>query len=211
MKKKTAQKPKPHKKTRLSILRITVVGIILVTLGMFSWHNLVSPKDRHCSTQKEISSVPPETINTEFEYFQRGDYYFEQGDCTRALANYTYSIGLKPTAEAYNNRAYTYMRLQDYIHALSDLDMAIKLRPNYSTALANRGDIHLFYYAKDLRRAIADYDQAIKAQQPITNTICGHRAIAIAKLTKPFGWNIFTYLSLRAKPKNFGCTIPTPL
>lgn len=211
MKKNTSQKSHPHKKTRLSYPKMLIGVLLLFLLGTFVWHTRLSPKDTYCSTQKEISSIPPETIKTAFEYFQLGDYYFDHGDCTRALANYTYSIDMEPTAEAYNNRAYTYMRLQDYIHALSDLDMAIKLRPNYSTALANRGDIHLFYYAKDLHRAITDYDNAIRAQQPITNTICGHRAMAIAKFTSSWGWNFFSHLSLITKPKDFGCTIPTPL
>ncbi len=210
MKKHTVHRSHTPKKSYHRAFRIIVSILLLLTIGAVSLHTYISSKDTYCITQKKITSVPPETIKTAFEYFQLGDYYFEHGDCTRALANYTYSIANKPTAEAYNNRAYTYMRLQDYIHALSDLDMAIVLRPNYATALANRGDIHLFYYAKDLRRALTDYDRAINTKQPIANSICGHRAIVIYKLSKPWGWNPFTYLYLRLQPIEFGCTIPSP-
>lgn len=211
MKKQAARNVRSDKKGRFPKRGYVIGGILLVLLGIFGGHTLTSPKDTYCTTQKEITSIPPETVKTAFEYFQLGDYYFDHGDCTRALANYSYSIDIKPTAEAYNNRAYTYMRLQDYIRALSDLDMAIMLRPNYSTALANRADIHLFYYAKDLHRAITDYNLAIDAQGPMTNNICGHRAMAIAKLKGSWGWNIFSYLSLRTKPKSFGCTMPSPI
>ena len=204
MKNKTAH----SNKNNLRTLSFVTLGVLFVLVYAVGWYIYIGPKDTYCMTQKEVTSLPPEKIKTAFEYFQLADYYFEQGDCTRALANYTYSIDIKPTAEAYNNRAYTYMRLQDYIHALSDLDMAISLRPTYSTALANRGDIHLFYYAKNLRRAIEDYDKAISANEPIKNSICGHRAMAITKYNQ--SWNIFSYLHLKAQPKNFGCAMPTP-
>jgi tetratricopeptide (TPR) repeat protein len=57
------------------------------------------------------------------------------------------------TAEAYNNRAYTYMTIRDYADALPDLDQATALRPTYVNALMNRGDIYNFYYQIDRARA----------------------------------------------------------
>ena len=208
MKKKTA-----HKQKRTSFRSPLITGICVVialALACMAFRHIFIPQDSYCTIQKQPTSVPPDKIKTAFEYFQLGDYYFDQGDCTRALANYTYSIELKPTAEAYNNRGYTYMRLRDYIHALADLDNAIVLRSNYATAYANRGDIRLFYYGIDPRSAIADYDKVIASQQPLANSICGHRAIAISQLNKPWGWNIFSYLYLRTQPPNFGCLMQIP-
>jgi tetratricopeptide (TPR) repeat protein len=58
-----------------------------------------------------------------------------------------------------NNRGVLYTLKQDYDKAIQDLDLAIKLKPDYARALRNRGDA---YRGKgDRDRAIADYRQAL--------------------------------------------------
>ena len=98
-----------------------------------------------------------------------------------------------PTAEAYNNRAYTYMTIRDYADALPDLDQAIALRPTYVNALMNRGDIYNFYYQIDRARALADYDRVLALGPEATHgaSICGHRFLAGHN-----GWNLGALLDL---------------
>ena len=49
-----------------------------------------------------------------------------------------------------------------YGKAIADYDEAIRLKPDYASALNNRG---LAYFSKgDLKRAVADYDAAIKIE-----------------------------------------------
>ena len=122
-------------------------------------------------------SKAPTVLNTAADYLARGDYDFDLGNYDQALAAYSRAIELQPDfAEAYNNRAYTYMKLEKYELALPDLDQAIRLRPNYVNALINRGDIHNYYYQINPDLAISDYDQALDlADDAIAE---GHRAMA---------------------------------
>lgn len=127
------------------------------------------------------ASTRPAQLETAEDYLALGDYDFDRQNFDGAVADYTRAIELNPTfAEAYNNRAYTFMRLEDYARALPDLDKAIELRPDYVNALMNRGDIHNYYFEIDRDRAIADYDRvlAIDPGASQTTSVCGHRAIA---------------------------------
>jgi tetratricopeptide (TPR) repeat protein len=121
--------------------------------------------------------------------------------------NYTTALSLNPQyAEAYNNRAYVYMRQQNYGPALQDLDQALRLRPDYIHALMNRADIHNFYFAQDKRKAIADYDK-ILALGDTTGSVCEHRAVAIYGLRGRGGWNAITYLQLMQKTPEQVCAM----
>ena len=127
-------------------------------------------------------TAPPSALNTAADYLALGDYDFDRGDYNRAIADYGRAIERKPDfAEAYNNRAYTYMTIQNYALALPDLDRAIDLRPNYVHALMNRGDIYNYYYQIDRARAISDYDRVLAADPNAAHStsVCGHRAIAL--------------------------------
>ena len=107
-----------------------------------------------------------------------GDAAFERGDYAGAIAKYGRAIERNPaSAEAYNNRAYTYMTVHDYKHALADLDRALQLRPEYINALINRGDIYNYYYRIDRARGIADYDRVLQLD-PGHQLALGHRAMA---------------------------------
>ena len=56
------------------------------------------------------------------DFLAAGDAAFERGDCQLAMQDYRRAIELRPSyAEAYNNLAYTQMRVQDYRDALSQL------------------------------------------------------------------------------------------
>jgi tetratricopeptide (TPR) repeat protein len=129
---------------------------------------------------------------------KRGDEAYDGGNCKQAIEAYTDAIELNPDyAEAYNNRAYTYMRMQNYAPALMDLDQALRIRPDYVHALMNRADIRNYYFERDRRKAIADYDHILrlggKSKEP---SVCGHRAVAIYSLPGHGGWNALSWFKL---------------
>lgn len=125
------------------------------------------------------------------DYFLQGDYDYDTGNCTKAITDYTTSIKLNPNyPQAYNNRAYTYMRLRNYKNALPDLDKAISLNPNYIQSLMNRGDIHN-YYLVDRKSAIADYEKVIALGGTNGTSVCGHLFLA-----QHNGWNLGTLIGL---------------
>jgi tetratricopeptide (TPR) repeat protein len=161
-----------------------------------------------CAPLPGASSKPPATLVTAQDYFEEGDFEFDRGNCDAAITAYSRAIELNPNfAEAYNNRAYTYMVKKDYADALTDLDKAIELRPNYVNALMSRGDIHNYYYNIDYDRAIADYDRVL-AQGPEAyqqTSLCGHRMLAMHH-----GWDATVFLEVLTRGPDSGCTRVTP-
>lgn len=186
--------------------------ILLVILGVFGLFYLAwfsSAFDSHCIMFHIPAVKPPSQLVTASDYLVQGDYDFDRGNCSQALADYSQAIVRdQQYAEAYNNRAYTYMRMRDYALALPDLNTAISLRPAYVNALVNRGDIFNYYYQIDKQKAIADYDRAIATgNMDVNNSVCGHRAVAIYSQPGHKGWNIMTYLPLFLLPRTYGCTM----
>ena len=154
--------------------------------------------DRHCRNVRPPEAVPAQEVKTAEELLKRGDEAFDAGNCVEAVAVYSQVLALNPNyAEAYNNRAYAYMRMQNYAPALRDLDEALRIRPDYPHALMNRGDIRNYYFQQDRKKAIEDYDHILRlggeTKEP---SVCGHRAVAIYNLPGHEGWNVKSWFKL---------------
>src|SRR5215510_12501969 len=175
------------------VLPPIVLVCVLVVIA-FQNHDV----DKHCRTDQRSPATYSDNAKTAEELLKRGDAAFDGGNCQEALAVYTQALVLNPNyAEAYNNRAYTYMRMQNYAPALQDLDQALRIRPDYLHALMNRGDIHNYYFEQDRKKAIDDYDHILRlggqAHEP---SVCGHRAVAIYSLPGHEGWNLKSWVKL---------------
>lgn len=185
-------KKKKSKKPKLNSLGITAcVALILLGLITLGMYKSATQPDMQCYTSHPAASQPPASLKTARDYFMQGDYNYEIGNCRKAIADYTQSITLDPNyPQAYNNRAYTNMRMRNYKDALLDLDKAIQLNPNYIQALMNRGDIHNYYYQIDRKASIADYQKviALGGTQKATN-VCGHLFLA-----RHNGWTLGAYI-----------------
>jgi len=154
----------------------------------------------NCGGNAKLNTTPPAQLVSAADFFTQGDYDYDQGDCEAAIAGYTRALALDPQmAEAYNNRAYTYMAQQNYAAALADLNQAIALRPDYVNALMNRGDIYNYYYDIDYDKAVADYDRvlALKAQN---TSVCGHRLLAQHR-----GWDLGVLVTVVMQGGQAGC------
>ncbi len=84
-------------------------------------------------------------------------------------------------AEAYNNRAAAYGKLNKHERAIEDYDKAIALNPNFAETYNNRGNA----YGKlnKHERAIEDYDKAI-ALNPNYAEAYGNRGIAYSRIRR---------------------------
>lgn len=163
----------------------------------------VTQTDTQCTTTHAPASQPPASLVSAADFLAQGDYEYDRGACNEAIVDYTRAIELEPqSAAAYNDRAYTAMRLQNYSAALEDLNRAIELRPDYANALMNRGDIYNYYYAIDRQRAIADYDRVIALGATAHSSVCGHRMLAYYN-----GWSPRVYVEVLLHGLDFGCTL----
>jgi len=170
-----------------------IICLFIVFLFAFLGYKFIrsiNPPDTQCTTRQLAKSLPPKALLTAKDYFEQGNYDYDTGNCMQAIADYAKSIELNPNyPQTYNNRAYTYMRMQNYKDALADLDIALTLNPNYIQALMNRGDIHNYYYSIDRRSAITDYEKVISLGATNGTSVCGHLFLA-----RHNGWNLGTVL-----------------
>lgn len=181
------------------------IGILGITVSMISVniYKISIKPDQQCTTSHVPTTRKPITLNTATDYLTQGDWEYEKGDCDDAITSYSEAIEMNPEyAEAYNNRAYTYMRMRDYPKALTDLDKAIDIRPRYIHARMNRGDIYNYYFAIDKEKAVIDYNTILSLGIPKRGNICGHRLLA-----KTNGWNLNVFWQLLTKGINAGCII----
>jgi tetratricopeptide (TPR) repeat protein len=177
-----------------------LAAILFVLVSVLLVRTSLTRATRPCLTRRVPGYARPAALVTAEDYFAQGNYDYDSGDCQLAIADYSEAIARNPDyAQAYNNRAYTYMILQDYAMALPDLDRAIQIRPGYVNALMNRGDIHNFYYAIDYEKAIADYDHVISLGA-LHTSVCGHRLLAVNH-----GWNLSALAEVLTRGGGAGC------
>jgi len=101
--------------------------------------------------------------NDPLPYFNRGNYYFDQGDFKKAVIDYT--IAMKKGGYLYKasiNRAISLYQFGHHTKAIEDLSRAIKIRPKSIQALLTRAlnYIHIEKYDNALAdcRAILDIE-----------------------------------------------------
>ncbi len=198
MKSKKPQLASPFFRTR-RVLIVAVLGFVIIAGGYLAYWRM--NQDTYCYRTHATTSKPPEQLKAAFDWFEQGNYDYDTGNCAKAVADYGIAIGMFPRfAQALNNRAYTYMRMQNYEMALPDLDAAIEVRPLYFNAIRNRADLLTFYLKNSTRSGVPDYDKLVELGQTKGTSVCGHRAIAMHHNIVFFAfWNFLT------KPKGSGC------
>lgn len=172
----------------------SIVFVVLSGFIVYGAYSTSTQPDLQCSSSHVTTTKLPLTLKSATDYFQRANYQYDIGNCRGAVADYSKAIALNPNfPQAYNNRAYTNMRLRNYKDALLDLNKTISLDPSYVQALMNRGDIHNYYYQIDRQAAISDYKRVItliidpSARQQLS--VCGHLFLA-----EHDGWTVGAYL-----------------
>lgn len=191
-----------HKKQNKSSFFMMLLVVVL-SLSIFTVYKSQSQPDLQCAEAHTPTSTPPKLLKTAADFFMQGDYDYESGNCKSAIENYSKALNLNPKyAEAFNNRAYTYMRMGNYESAIPDLNQALILRPEYVHALMNRGDIYNYYFDIDRKKALLDYDKVLKMGPSTYNntSLCGHRLLAINN-----GWNLKVIFTLLTQGTKAGC------
>ena len=123
---------KQKKSANLTLLLLLSAFVILgaVYITFINPGRKIIRKDAHCGRAHVPTTIRPTNLKTAADWLTLGDYDYESGNCQQAIEDLNQAITLNPKyAEAYNNRGYVYMRLQNYESALNDLNRAIELRP----------------------------------------------------------------------------------
>jgi tetratricopeptide (TPR) repeat protein len=97
------------------------------------------------------------------EYFQKAFELQRNGEYQQAIALYTHSIELFPTAEAYTFRGWTYSFLHDYDHAIEECLQAIQVDPEFGNPYNDIG-AYLIEQGK-WQGAIPWFEKAITAKR----------------------------------------------
>ena len=192
----------PNRKPRLFAALALLAACALVFLAARAAFGRLAgaPTAPNCGGSA-AGSAPTGQPATAADYLAQGDALYDHYNCAGAIAAYTRALELDPeSAEAYNNRAYTYMAQGDYARDLPDLDLALELRPDYVNALMNRGDIHNYYYDIDYAKAIADYDRVLALPHAGTS-VCGHRLLA-----QHHGWDPGVLVTVALQGVTAGCS-----
>lgn len=122
-----------------------------------------SVKDKLDNLDRKIAEARKKAAignpKTAEDYVIAGSDYDMQGKYNDAIAAYSKSISLKPTAAAYVGKAKTYRTMERPETAIAELNQALALAPKDVDAIKWRG-----YINRDLKRwddAIADFGKAI--------------------------------------------------
>jgi DnaJ homolog subfamily C member 7 len=97
-------------------------------------------------------------INESEKLKEEANQYFASDKNTEAIEAYTNCLNIDPYNKYYNsiilsNRAACYMKTNEYVKALTDINKSIEINPDYVKAYARRGNI---------RSQLEDYDEAVR-------------------------------------------------
>lgn len=162
------------KKIDWTALKISLVfGVLLTLFFGFVIFEASRGEGNWCDRYHDSIVYPPADLKTGMNWFEKGNFDYDLGNCKEAINSYTKSIALNPKyPEAFNNRAFTYMQLREYDKALTDLNSALALNPNYVNALMNRGDV--YRQKGDSEAAKKDYQKIIDLTGRTATAACGH-------------------------------------
>jgi tetratricopeptide (TPR) repeat protein len=106
-----------------------------------------------------LASLELPALNIAVSCFQRGLSHLEQSQWDLARLDFERTISLNPHADAYFQRGYAYLKLEDYATSIKDFDQAAMLQSQRAEIYEYRGDA--YHGLKNYEIAIANYNQAI--------------------------------------------------
>ncbi|XP_054003896.1 sperm-associated antigen 1 [Hylaeus anthracinus] len=109
---------------------------------------------------------------------EKGNEAFRSRDYEEALEHYNTSIKIDSNITAYNNRAITYIKLQQYKKALNDCNIVLSIEYTNIKALLRRA--MALEHLENPSKALADYEAVLRLEPTNPSAIAG-----VKKLRKP--------------------------
>lgn len=104
-------------------------------------------------------SLPERSFNA-LQEKNKGNEFFRNREMMKAVEHYSRSISFLPTVDSYNNRAQTYLKLQDFNSAVQDCKSVLNLDPNNVKAYYRRGSA--FFHLERYQDALDDFEKALE-------------------------------------------------
>ncbi|MEH2128784.1 tetratricopeptide repeat protein [Nostoc sp.] len=101
-------------------------------------------------------------------YIKMGDEYFEKGEYTNAIINYTNALEVNNHINLYYKRGLAHYQIGDYEAAIADYSQAIQINLHDAKSYNKRG--LALYQLGRLEEAINDYTQAIRINPNVAVT-----------------------------------------
>lgn len=118
-------------------------------------------KAEACQSIVDLRKEPPAVIAAALR--ELGLLHMARGDRENCFAAFDQAIFLQPqNSSLYLDRAQAHMEFKDFAEALADAESALRLKPNYVTALATKGVV--LGVMGQRRKAISAVTQAIKLE-----------------------------------------------
>ena len=117
------------------------------------------------------------------EYMARGNSYYDMGEYTQAIADYTGAIGLEGSGyvDAFYRRGSAAVQNQDYEQAIADFGEVIRLRPENPLGYYSRGIVQNAKTDPDYDAAIADLDKVIELDPKLSDAYQARGLVYAAK------------------------------
>lgn len=130
--------------------------------GMIYYNN----KQYHLAIEDFSKAIDADSCHTGAYYIQRGMCYSFLDEYDKALADYNKVISMycntieltRENADCYYYRGFTYLMQDKLANALSDLNIAIDLDPEFSCYYSARGMVYQRLHKYD--KALADFNKA---------------------------------------------------
>jgi tetratricopeptide (TPR) repeat protein len=120
-------------------------------------------------------------------YHHRGMAFHREGRAGRAILDYTTALWNDHLRREFrprvlNNRGLSYEAINDFVSAMRDYNLALRLNDEYAEAYCSRGNLHRRFNRHEL--AIADYDLALRNDHPYPKYVFVWQGLSLEALGK---------------------------
>ena len=166
-------------KKELKHICIAAMSIVIILFSSLTFNRCKIWKNSETLWTDVIEKYPDKSA---IPYNNRGFYYYNLGQWTRAVDDFTRAIGISPDDNApYSNRGVAYANMGQWDKAIADCSRAIEINPNDANAYSTRGNAYEGLEKWD--KTIADCSRAIEIK-PDLGVAYTDRGVAYANLGK---------------------------
>ncbi|MBD2168543.1 tetratricopeptide repeat protein [Calothrix membranacea FACHB-236] len=160
------------------------IFVVILTFAVVSVFQQIFKTRKIESSLSRLKNKLSKDKGTTQEYYELGSIYSQKKVYSQAIALFQKALkaaeeeGEEATAPIYNGLGYAYFAQEQYDLAIRQYKEALKLKPDYVTALNNLG--HAYEQKKLTTQALQTYEEALKFAP--NNSTAKRRAESLRRL-----------------------------